>query len=126
MAPSEPKAVLDARRFGRTPVVFIAGLGACSLIALVALLAVVRGGPVPALAGLALALLPVLLVLAGILALDRFDPEPRALLAAMFGAGAGVAALIALAGYALHSGAITTPEGGSSHQKIIASRRRPA
>jgi protease PrsW len=76
MAPSEPKAVLDARRFGRTPVVFIAGLGTCSLIALVALLAAVRGGPVPALAGLALALLPVLLVLAGILVLDRFDPEP--------------------------------------------------
>jgi hypothetical protein len=112
MAPSEPKAVLDARRFGRTPVVFIAGLGACSLIALVALLAAVRGGPVPALAGLALALLPVLLVLAGILALDRLDPEPRALLAAMFGAGAGVAALIALAGFELHSGAITTPELG--------------
>ena len=112
MAPSEPKAVLDARRFGRTPVVFIAGLGVCSLIALVTLLAVVRGGPVPALAGLALALLPVLVVLAGILALDRFDPEPRALLAAMFGAGAGVAALIALAGYELHSGAITTPELG--------------
>jgi protease PrsW len=112
MAPSEPRAVLDARRFGRTPVVFIAGLGACSLIALVALLAVVRGGPVPALAGLALALLPVLLVLAGILVLDRLDPEPRALLAAMFGAGAGVAALIALAGYELRSGAITTPQLG--------------
>ena len=92
MAPSERKADLDARRFGRTPVVFIAGLGACSLIALVALLAVVRGGPVPALAGLALALLPVLVVLAGVLALDRLDPEPRALLAAMFGAGSSCTA----------------------------------
>jgi protease PrsW len=111
MAPAE-KAVPGVRTLGRTPVVFIAGLGACSLIALIALAAEVRGRPVPALAGLALALLPVLVVLAGILLLDRFEPEPRALLAAMFGAGAGIAALIALAGYALHSSAITTPELG--------------
>ena len=112
MAPAEPKAVLDARRFGRTPVVFIAGLGACGLIALIALVIAVRGGPVPTVTGLALALLPVPPVLGGLLYLDRLEPEPRALLAAMFGAGAGVAALIVLVGRALNTGAITTPELG--------------
>jgi RsiW-degrading membrane proteinase PrsW (M82 family) len=112
MAPAEPKAVLDARGFGRTPVIFLAGLGACCLIALIALVIAVRGGPVPALTGLALALLPVPLVLAGLLFLDRLEPEPRALLAAMFGAGAGVAALIALAGRLLGTGVITVPELG--------------
>ena len=111
MAPAE-KPVLGARRSGRTPVVFIAGLGAGSLIALIAVVAEVHQQAGPALAGLALALLPVPVVLAGILLLDRFDPEPRALLAAMSGAGSGVAALITLAGYELHSGAITTPELG--------------
>jgi RsiW-degrading membrane proteinase PrsW (M82 family) len=104
--------MLDARRFGRTPVIFVAGLGACSMVALIALVIAVRGGPVPALTGLALALLPVPLVLAGLLYLDRLEPEPRALLAAMFGAGAGVAALIALAGRLLGTGVITVPELG--------------
>ncbi|HYA53558.1 MAG TPA: hypothetical protein VEG33_20620, partial [Streptosporangiaceae bacterium] len=47
-----------------------------------------------------------------VLLLDRLEPEPRALLAAMFGAGAGVAGLIALAGCELRSGALTTPELG--------------
>src|SRR5258708_21335961 len=109
MAPAEPKAVLDARRFGRTPVVFIAGLGACGLIALIALVIAVRGGPVPTVTGLALALLPVPPVLGGLLYLDRLEPEPPALLAAMFGARAGVAAPVAPVGPCLHPGAITPP-----------------
>src|SRR5260221_14706973 len=110
MAPAEPKAVLDARRFGRTPVVFIAGLGACGLIALIALVIAVRGGPGPTPTRLALALLPVPPVLGGLLYLHRPEPEPRALLAAVFGAGAGGAALIALGGRALNTGALPTPE----------------
>ena len=87
-------------------------LGACCLVAIVALVAFVRGGPVPALTGLFLALLPVPVVLAVILYLDRLEPEPRALLAAMFGAGAGIAALTALLGHALDTGVITVPELG--------------
>ena len=81
-------------------------------MAIVALVAFVRGGPVPALTGLFLALLPVPVVLAAILYLDRLEPEPRALLAAMFGAGAGVAAVTALLGRALDTGVITVPELG--------------
>jgi protease PrsW len=119
MAAPVPKPFLDARRFGRTPVAFIVALASCSLVALLALVVAVRGGPVPALTGLALALLPVPLVLAGVLYLDRLEPEPRALLAAMFGAGAGVAALIALAGRALHTGVITVPELGPQAGRLV-------
>jgi protease PrsW len=105
--------VLDTRRFGRTPLPFLAVLGACCLIALLALAAVAsQGGPAPVLVGLLLALLPIPLLLAVILYLDRLEPEPRALLAAMFGAGAGIAAITAFVGRALHTGVITIPELG--------------
>jgi protease PrsW len=120
MAVPPPKPVLDSRRFGRTPVVFLVSLGACCLIALLALVAFVRGGPVPALTGVFLALLPIPLVLAAILYLDRLEPEPRALLAAMFGAGAGIAAVIALVGRLLHTGVITIPELGPHAGRAVA------
>jgi RsiW-degrading membrane proteinase PrsW (M82 family) len=103
--------VLDSARFGRTPVLFLLGLAACCLIAIVALVLVVaQRGPAPTLVGLLLALLPVPLLVALILYLDRLEPEPRALLAAIFGAGAGIAVVTALAGRALHTGVITTPD----------------
>jgi RsiW-degrading membrane proteinase PrsW (M82 family) len=103
--------VLDSARFGRTPVLFLLGLAVCCLIAIIALaLVVVQHGPAPTLVGLLLALLPVPLLVALILYLDRLEPEPRALLAAIFGAGAGVAVITALLGRALGTGAITTPE----------------
>lgn len=95
-------------------------LGACCLVAIVALAVFVRGGPVPALTGLLLALLPVPVVLAMILYLDRLEPEPRALLAAMFGAGAGIAAVTALIGRALHTGVITIPELGPHAGRVVA------
>jgi RsiW-degrading membrane proteinase PrsW (M82 family) len=113
MAAPPHHPVLDSRRFGRTPVGFIAVLAACCLIALLALIVVLaQRGPAPALIGLLLALVPIPLVLAVVLYLDRLEPEPRALLAAMFGTGAGVAAVIALAGRALGTGVITVPELG--------------
>jgi RsiW-degrading membrane proteinase PrsW (M82 family) len=103
--------VLDSTRFGRTPVLFLLGLAACCLIGLVALATVVaQRGPAPALVGLLLALLPIPLLVALILYLDRLEPEPRALLAAIFGAGAGIAVITALLGRALHTAVITTPE----------------
>jgi RsiW-degrading membrane proteinase PrsW (M82 family) len=106
-----PRPVLDSARFGRTPVLFLLGLAACCLIAIVALmLVVVQRGPAPTLVGLLLGLLPIPLLVALILYLDRLEPEPRALLAAIFGAGAGIAVITALLGRALHTGAITTPE----------------
>jgi len=108
------------RRTGRTPVAFIALLTACCLIALAALVAFVRGGPVPALTGLFLALLPVPLVLVAIMYLDRLGPQPRGLLAAMFGTGAGIAAITALAGRAAHTGVITSPELGPHAGRAVA------
>jgi protease PrsW len=106
-----PRPVLDSTRFGRTPVLFLLGLVACCLVAIVALVVVViQRGPAPGLAGLFLALLPIPLLVALVLYLDRLEPEPRALLAAIFGAGAGVAVITALLGRALNTGTITTPD----------------
>jgi protease PrsW len=103
--------VLDSARFGRTPVLFLLGLAACCLVAIAALaLVVAQRGPAPALVGLLLALLPIPLLVLLILYLDRLEPEPRALLAAIFGAGAGIAVITALLGRALHTAVITTPE----------------
>jgi protease PrsW len=106
-----PRPVLDSSRFGRTPVPFLLGLVACCLVAIVALvLVVLQRGPAPALVGLFLALLPIPLLVALVLYLDRLEPEPRALLAVLFGAGAGVAVITALLGRALNTGVITTPD----------------
>jgi RsiW-degrading membrane proteinase PrsW (M82 family) len=111
MAPRAPRPVLDSARFGRTPVLFLLGLAACCLIAIVALVLVVaQRGPAPTLVGLLLALLPVPLLVALILYVDRLEPEPRALLAGIFGAGAGIAVITALLGRALHTSMITTPD----------------
>jgi RsiW-degrading membrane proteinase PrsW (M82 family) len=113
MAPIPPKPVLDSRRFGRTPGVFLTGLALCSLLALLALgIVVAQRGPAPALVGLLLALLPFPLLVALVLRIDRLEPEPRALLFAIFGAGAGVAVIIALLGHATGSTAIAIPELG--------------
>jgi RsiW-degrading membrane proteinase PrsW (M82 family) len=90
---------------------FLFGLSVCCLIAILALvLVVVQRGPAPTLVGLLVALLPVPLLVGLILYLDRLEPEPRALLAAIFGAGAGIAVITALLGRALHTGVITTPD----------------
>jgi RsiW-degrading membrane proteinase PrsW (M82 family) len=93
--------------------VFLAGLAACSLIAILALIIiVVRHGPAPTLVGLLLAMLPIPLLVALILLIDRLEPEPRALLLAIFGAGAGVAVVIVLLGHITGSAAIAIPELG--------------
>jgi protease PrsW len=111
MSQRAPRPVLDSSRFGRTPLQFLLVLAACCLIAIVAfVLVVVQRGPAPPLIGLFLALLPVPLLILLILYLDRLEPEPRALLAAIFGAGAGMAVITALLGRALGTGVITTPE----------------
>ena len=121
MSPRAPRPVLDSARFGRTPVAFLLGLAACCLVAIVALaLVVAQRGPAPTLVGLLLALLPIPLLVALILYLDRLEPEPRALLAAIFGAGAGIAVITALLGRALHTGVITTAGPRTARE-----RRRP-
>jgi protease PrsW len=110
MAARPARPLLDARRTGRPPAAFLALLTACCLIAVAELVTFVRGGPVPALIGLFLATAPAPLALVVILYLDRLGPEPKGLLAAMFGTGAGIAAITAVAGRALHTGVITSPE----------------
>lgn len=114
MVPQSPqRPVLDSRRFGRTPLAFLLGLAACSLIAIGVLVVIVmQRGTSPALVGLLLATLPIPLILALILLLDRLEPEPRALLAAIFGAGAGVAAVIIILGRLTRSAVIAIPELG--------------
>jgi RsiW-degrading membrane proteinase PrsW (M82 family) len=113
--------MLDSARFGRTPVLFLLVLAACCLVAIVALVIVVaQRGPAPAIVGLCLAILPIPLLVALILYLDRLEPEPRALLAAMFGAGAGIAVITLLLGRALDSGAITPPELGPHAGRVVA------
>jgi protease PrsW len=131
MVPSEPEpqvhaqsgqgaAGFDATRLGRTPVGFIAGLAACCLLALIVLIIANRGGTAPALAGVALAVLPIPLVMAGVLYLDRLEPEPRILLALTFAAGAAVALLIGLLGHALGNDLITTPDLGPEAGRLAA------
>src|SRR5690348_8902855 len=99
MTPRAPKPVLDSSRFGRTPLLFLLALAACCLVAIISLAIVVsQRGPASTSVGLLLALLPIPLLVALILYLDRLEPEPRALLAAIFGAGAGIAVITALLG----------------------------
>ena len=96
-------------------------LAACCLVAIVALVIVVaQRGPAPALVGLGLAVLPIPLLVVLILYLDRLEPEPRALLAAMFGAGAGIAVITLLLGRAFRTGAITPPELGPHAGQVVA------
>ena len=112
MVSSDPGPAIDARPPPRIPVGFLAGLAACCLLAVIALAVAIHGGPAPTAAGLALAILPVPLVMAGVLYLDRLEPEPPMLLAITFGAGAAIAALIGFLGHALGNTLITTPELG--------------
>ena len=92
----------------------------CCLLAVIALAIAIHGGPAPTAAGLALAILPVPLVLAGVLYLDRLEPEPPILLAATFGAGAAVAALIGFIGHAFGNQLLTTPELGPGAGQVAA------
>jgi protease PrsW len=110
-------------RTGHVPVGFIVGVAACSLIALGALAAVAARGAVPAGIGLTLALLPIPALLAGVLYLDRVEPEPPGLLVFVFVWGAGVAALIGLIGTLAGSQLLTTPalrSGGFASASITA------
>lgn len=98
----DPRAVIEGRAPGRTNVGFIAGIVttvACAIIALgidVAQSVAAGDGVVPAFVALPLALLPVPLLIAMVLFIDRLEPEPRGALVFAFGWGAGIAALFAL------------------------------
>ncbi len=109
MGAIDPQAAAAGRRADHMPIGFIVGVAACSLAALGALAAVAAGGALPAGIGLTLALLPIPALLAGVLYLDRLEPEPRSSLVFTFLWGAGAAALIGLIGTAAGSHLITTP-----------------
>jgi RsiW-degrading membrane proteinase PrsW (M82 family) len=98
VAPIVPQPVAGERRRGHLPAGFIVGVAACSLAALGALAAVAAGGALHAGIGLTLALLPIPVLLAAVLYLDRLEPEPTAALVFVFLWGAAVAALIGLIG----------------------------
>jgi RsiW-degrading membrane proteinase PrsW (M82 family) len=100
--PRAARAVIEGRVPGRVSVASITGIvitAACAIVAL----SVDAGqsfaaghGVVPFAVALPLALLPVPLLIAVVLWLDRLEPEPRATLVFVFGWGAGIAALFAL------------------------------
>ncbi|MBO0819661.1 MAG: PrsW family intramembrane metalloprotease [Nocardiopsaceae bacterium] len=95
-------SVIDGRAPGMRKAFFYAGVAltsACGILALFLYLAEsVRTGhsAAPFAAALPLAILPVPLLLAGVLWVDRLEPEPRGNLVFAFAWGAGIAALVAL------------------------------
>jgi RsiW-degrading membrane proteinase PrsW (M82 family) len=97
----DPRAVIEDRTPGRTRVGLIIGTVIAVTCALVALAidfleSLATGhSAVPFLIALPFALLPVPLLVAGVLFVDRLEPEPRANLAFAFLWGAGIAALFA-------------------------------
>jgi RsiW-degrading membrane proteinase PrsW (M82 family) len=98
----DPRAVIEGRTPGRTSVSFIAGIvitTACAILALTiqAAQSVAAGdGAAPAFIAFPLALLPVPLLIALVLWVDRLEPEPRGTLVLAFAWGAGIASLFAL------------------------------
>ncbi|MFI6519584.1 PrsW family intramembrane metalloprotease [Spirillospora sp. NPDC050679] len=96
MARVDPKAVLDGRVPGRPPIALIAGLTVSSLCALAALGIDALYGGAGFWAGVVLAILPIPLLVALVLTLDRLEPEPPRALVFSFMWGAGVAVLGAL------------------------------
>jgi RsiW-degrading membrane proteinase PrsW (M82 family) len=124
--PFDPRAVIEGRTPGRTPVGFIVGIAitaACAIVALgiyaVQSLAV-GAGPAPFAIALPLALLPVPLLVALVLWMDRLEPEPRAALAFAFGWGAGIAALTALIINTADLNYVTMPALGASTGEYVA------
>src|ERR1700742_5098254 len=124
--PFDPRAVIEDRRPGRTPVAFIVGTAitaACAIVALgidAAQSFAVGAGPAPFAIALPLALLPVPLLVAVVLWMDRLEPEPRADLAFAFGWGAGVGRLTALILNTADLQYVTMPALGASTGEYVA------
>ena len=99
MLTQDPLAVVEGRPYGRGLIIGVAaGLG-CALIVLGIDMAEsidsAQHSVVPFLVALPLALLPVPLLIALVLLLDRLEPEPPGNLVFCFAWGAGIAALLA-------------------------------
>jgi len=122
----DPRAVIEGRPPGRPRAGLIIGIAAglgCAVIVLgIDLLESVEGAghsPAPFLIALPLALLPVPLLVALVLLLDRLEPEPRGNLLLCFAWGAGVAALLAAIINTAGLLFITQPELGQSRGELI-------
>jgi RsiW-degrading membrane proteinase PrsW (M82 family) len=124
--PFDPRAVIEGRTPGRTPVGFIVGIAITAACAIVALgidavqSFTVGAGPAPFAIALPLALLPVPLLVALVLWMDRLEPEPRANLVFAFGWGAGIAALTALIINTADLEYVTMPALGASTGEYVA------
>jgi RsiW-degrading membrane proteinase PrsW (M82 family) len=121
----DPRAVIDGRGPRRSRVSSIAGLAITAACAILALgIEMGQGfaagdGAVPFMVALPLALLPVPLLIALVLWVDRLEPEPRANLAFAFGWGAGIAALFALLINTAGLVYITQPDLGDSAGEFV-------
>ncbi|PZR52171.1 PrsW family intramembrane metalloprotease [Xylanimonas oleitrophica] len=115
MAPLDPRAILAGRTHGRPPIGVILTIAVSSACLLVALGFMSLEGP-SFVVGLLLALLPLPLLLAGVLALDRLEPEPPDALVLAFLWGAGISVLVAMFVNTLTMTLVTEPlfgpEGG--------------
>jgi RsiW-degrading membrane proteinase PrsW (M82 family) len=122
----DPRAVIEGRPPGRPGPGLIIGIAAglgCALVVLgIDLLqstASAGHSAVPFLIALPLALLPVPLLIALVLLLDRLEPEPRGNLVLCFAWGAGIAALLAAVINTAGLLFITQPELGKSSGEFI-------
>jgi RsiW-degrading membrane proteinase PrsW (M82 family) len=122
----DPQAVLAGRPPGRAPTAFVVGIAitaACAIVALAidAAQSVAESGrAAPFAIALPLALLPVPLLVAVVLWMDRLEPEPRGNLAFAFGWGAGIAALAALIINTADLEYVTQPALGASTGEYVA------
>jgi protease PrsW len=122
----DPRAVIEGRPPGRPRPGLIIGIAAglgCALVVLgidlLQSIASAGHSAVPFLIALPLALLPVPLLVALVLLLDRLEPEPRGNLVLCFAWGAGIAALVAAVINTAGLLFITQPELGKSSGEFI-------
>jgi RsiW-degrading membrane proteinase PrsW (M82 family) len=119
MARVDPKAVLEGRVAGRPPIGLIVGVTVCSVCALLALGADALLGGSGFWAALVLAMLPIPLLVALVLWLDRLEPEPPRMLVFAFMWGAGVAVLGALVLNTLGMVYVTAPIFGEDDAHFV-------
>ncbi len=121
----DPKAVIEGRPPGRTSVGLIVGTAVAAACALVLLLiyaaeSELRGhSELPFLIAVPFALLPVPLLVALVLFVDRLEPEPRINLIFAFAWGAGVAALVAVIINTLGLEYVTMPALGKTAGQYV-------
>ena len=119
MATMDPKAVLEGRVPGRPPVGLILGMTVSGLCAVIALGTYAVLGGAAFWVGALLAILPIPVLVALALTLDRLEPEPPRALAFSFMWGAGVAVLGALVLNTLGMLYVTVPIFGETEGHFV-------